>query len=407
MAFLEISVYDWLTLGCYLVGITVLGLWTRKKIKDTTDFFIGGRRFGKAMMVFFSFGAGTNGNQAVGVAAKTYSNGLSGIWYQWLWLFATPFYWVIAPAFRRMRATTTGDFFEYRYSARTAALYSFVGVLIHVSNIGLMLLATGAVVEAISGGAIPSIVAIIVTTVLFVTYGLAGGLAAAIITDFVQGILTILLSFMLLPYALRMVGGMAGLHEQIADPHMFSLVAPGEINGFHIVIFALNALIGIVTMPHVMGVCAAGRTEMDGRVGFAAGNLLKRICTVAWMLTGLCAVVLYKNLDKGQADEVYGMMARDLLPEIMPGLVGLFLAALLASVMSSCDAFMVSSSGLFTQNVYRQYWVKNRDESHYVFVGRISSLFIVAGGLVFAFVVEDVPSGLDCDRGTVCSSICV
>jgi len=158
MAFLEISVYDWFTLGCYLVGITLLGLWTRKKVKDTADFFIGGRRFGKAMMVFFAFGAGTNGNQAVGVAAKTYSNGLSGIWYQWLWLFATPFYWVIAPAFRRMRATTTGDFFEYRYSARTAALYSFVGVLIHVSNIGLMLLATGAVVEAISGGAIPSIV---------------------------------------------------------------------------------------------------------------------------------------------------------------------------------------------------------------------------------------------------------
>jgi len=395
MAFLEISIYDWLTLGCYLVGITVLGLWTRKKVKDTTDFFIGGRRFGKAMMVFFSFGAGTNGNQAVGVAAKTYSNGLSGIWYQWLWLFATPFYWVIAPAFRRMRATTTGDFFEYRYSARTAALYSFVGILIHISNIGLMLLATGAVVEAISGGAIPSIVAISVTTVLFVTYGMAGGLAAAIITDFVQGILTVLLSFMLLPYAFRLVGGMAGLHEKIADPHMFSLVAPGEINGFHIVIFALNALIGIVTMPHVMGVCAAGRTEMDGRVGFAAGNLLKRICTVAWMLTGLCAVVLCKNLEKGQADQVYGMMARDLLPEIMPGLVGLFLAALLASVMSSCDAFMVSSSGLLTQNVYRQYWVKNRDEAHYVFVGRIASLFIVVGGLVFAFVVEDVPSGLE------------
>jgi len=395
MAILEISVYDWLALACYLVGITFLGLWTRKKIKDTTDFFIGGRRFGKAMMVFFAFGAGTNGNQAVGVAAKTYSNGLSGIWYQWLWLFATPFYWIIAPIFRRMRATTTGDFFEHRYSGRTAALYSFVGILIHVSNLGLMLLATGAVVEAISGGVIRSTAAILVTTVLFVAYGMAGGLAAAIITDFIQGILTVILSFLLLPYAFRLVGGMSGLHEKIADEHMFSLVAPGEINAFHIVMFALNALIGIVTMPHIMGVCAAGRTEMDGRVGFAGGNLLKRVCTVAWMLTGLCAVVLYPGLSTGEADQVFGLMARDLLPRILPGLVGVFLAALLASVMSSCDAYMVSSSGLFTQNVYRRFWVKGRDEAHYVRVGRMASLLVVAGGLVFAFAVEDVPSGLE------------
>jgi Na+/proline symporter len=63
--------------------------------------------------------------------------------------------------------------------------------------------------------------------------------------------------------------------------------------------------------------------------------------------------------------------------------------------MSSCDAYMVSSSGLFTQNVYRRFWVKDRDEAHYVLVGRIASLFIVVGGLAFAFAVEDVPSGLE------------
>jgi len=395
MYILAISIWDWLALAIYLIGITVIGVWTARKVKDTTDFFIGGRRFGKIMMVFFAFGAGTNGNQAVGVAAKTYSNGLSGIWYQWLWLFATPFYWLIAPAFRRMRATTTGDFFEYRYSPRTAVLYSFVGILIHISNMGVMLIATGAVIEAITGGAIPSTVGILVMTVLFVIYGMAGGLGAAVVTDFIQGILTIVLSFMLLPYALKLVGGMTGLHDKIANENMFSLVAPGEINTFHIVIFASNALIGIVTHPHIMGVCAAGRTEMDGRVGFAAGNLLKRVCTVAWMLTGLCAVVLYADLQKGEVDQVYGMMARDLLPQIFPGLVGLFLAALLASVMSSCDAFMVSSSGLFTQNVYRRFWAKNKDESHYVFVGRLASLIIVAGGLFFAFTIEDVPSGLE------------
>lgn len=390
-----INVWDWLALGIYLVGITAIGVWSARRVKDTADFFMGGRRFGKAFMVFFSFGAGTNGNQAVGVAAKTYSNGLSGIWYQWLWLFATPFYWIIAPVFRRMRAITTGDFFEHRYGGYTDALYAIVGPLQLIFNIGVMLVGTGAVIEAITDGAIGRYPAIIVMTVLFVIYGIAGGLAAAIVTDFIQGILTIVLSFILLPFALHAVEGFTGLHTSIQNLEMFSLVAPGEINGFHIFMFAVNALVGIVVQPHTMGVCAAGRNEMDGRVGFAAGNLLKRVCTVAWMLTGLCAVVMYTDLKGNEADLVYGKMARELLPDIFPGLVGIFLAALLASVMSSCDAFMVSSSGLFTQNLYRRYLVRDKQDKHYIFVGRIVSLAIVAGSLAFAYRVKDVPSGLE------------
>jgi len=395
MQLFGISIWDWLTLGVYMVGITAIGIWAARRVKDTADFFIGGRRFGKAFMVFFSFGAGTNGNQAVAVAAKTYSNGMSGIWYQFLWLFATPFYWIIAPVFRRMRAVTTGDFFQYRYGGYTDALYGIVGPLQLIVNVGVMLVGSGAVIEAISGGAINRYAAILVMTVLFVIYGVAGGLAAAIVTDFIQGILTVLLSFMLLPFALQAVGGFSGLHQHIVDPKMFSLVDPGEINLFHIVIFAINALVGIVVQPHIMGVCAGGRNEMDGRVGFAGGNLLKRVCTVAWMLTGLCAVVMYANLDGKEVDLVYGKMAHDLLPQILPGLVGLFLAALLASVMSSCDAFMVSSAGLFTQNLYRRYLVTNKADKHYVLVGRITSVAIVAGSLAFAFTVKDVPTGLE------------
>ncbi|MCP4639398.1 MAG: sodium:solute symporter family protein [bacterium] len=395
MKFYGVHVLDWLTLSVYLIGITVIGVWTARKVKDTADFFIGGRKFGKMFMIFFSFGAGTNGNQAVTVASKTYTNGLSGIWYQFLWLFATPFYWLIAPVFRRMRALTTGDFFEHRYGGYTDALYAIVGPMQLIVNIGVMLLASGAVIEAISGGAINRYFAIVVMTVLFVIYGVAGGLAAAIVTDFIQGILTILLSFMLLPFALGAVGGFEGLHAQITDPDMFSIASKGEITTVHIIFFAVNALVGIVTQPHIMGVCAGGRDEMDGRVGFAAGNLLKRVCTVAWMLTGLCAVVMYKNLPAGDEDLVYGMMANELLPKVANGLIGVFLASLLASVMSSCDAFMVSSSGIFTQNLYRRYIVPGKPDTHYVLVGRIVSVVLVAGSLLFAFTVKSVPSGLE------------
>lgn len=392
---LGIGGWDWVSIIAYFGFITGMGIWSARRVSNTSDFFMGGNRFGKVFMVFFAFGAGTSGNDAVGVSSKTYTNGLSGIWYQWLWLFCTPFYWLVPPILRRMRALTTGDYFEARYNGSVAALYAVVGVVQLTVNIGVIQLGASSMIEAISGGAINKHWGVAAMTIMFVLYGMAGGLGAAIITDFLQGMLTVLLSFMLLPFALHAVGGFAGLHAKISNPHMFSLVAPGEINGFHILILCINALVGVVTQPHIMGNCAAGRSEMDGRVGLAGGNLLKRFCTVAWMIVGLCGVVLYPGLTGKAPDQVYGNVARDLLPSVMPGLIGVFLAALLASVMSSCDAFMVSCSGLFTQNLYRRFLARDKSEKHYVLVGRIASLVIVCCGIYFAFSVTNVPRGLE------------
>ncbi len=383
---------DLTTLFLYLAGITIVGIWAAKLIHSMSDFFMP-RRFGKATMIMHGFGTGTHSDQAVSVASKTYSSGLSGIWYQWLWLFATPFYWLIAPVMRRFRAITTGDVFEARYGRSVAMLFAVVGMFQLMVNIGTMLKGSGAVVVASTGGSVKPAWAIASMTVLFVAYGMAGGLPAAIITDFIQGIMTVVFSFMLLPFILSAVGGMAGMRKVITDPHMFSLVAPGEITRFYIVMIAINALVGIVTQPHTMGNCAAGKTEMDGRVGWMVGNFIKRICTMAWCLTGLAAVAYFAS-QKIKPDHVYGLAAKEFLPQVLPGLLGIFLASLLASVMSSCDSFMIASSGLFTENIYKPVF-PNRGDRHYLLVGRVASLVIVAGGVTAAFLLKNVIAGLE------------
>jgi len=390
---LGLHIADIALLVVYLAGITLLGIWMAKRVHNISDFFMP-RRFGKAMMIMHGFGTGTHSDQAVSVASKSFSSGLSGIWYQWLWLFCTPFYWLIAPVMRRFRAITTADVFEARYNRSVGMLFSVVGMLQLMVTIGLMLKGSGTVVEASTGGSLRSGWAIGVMTVLFVVYGVAGGLSAAIVTDFIQGILTIVFSFILLPFILSAVGGLSGLHGKIADPEkMFSLVAPGEIGLFYIVVIALNALVGIVTQPHTMGNCAAGRTELDGQVGFMGGSLIKRLCTVAWCLTGLAAVAYFSG-KAVEPDHVFGMTAREFLPKIMPGLLGIFLAALLASVMSSCDSFMIASSGLFTENIYKPL-LPGKSARHYIWVARLASLGVVVGGVVFAYWLPGVIKGLE------------
>lgn len=385
---------DIFVLVLYLLSMAIIGFWSAKKIKQSHDFFMP-RRFGKAMMVMFGFGAGTHSDQAVGVASKSFSSGLSGIWYQWLWLPVTPFYWLIAPVMRRFRAITTGDVFEARYNRSVAVLFAIIGMLNLSVNIGVMLKGSGAVISASTQGQLSANAAIAVMTLVFVVYGVAGGLAAAIITDFIQGILTIIFSFLLLPLIMNAVGWMDGIREAITDPQKLTLVAPAEIGFFYITVIAINALVGIVTQPHTMSNCAAGKTEMEGRFGWMFGNILKRICTIPWCLTGLAAIVYFGSAGRViEPDHVFGTVAGDFLPRIMPGILGIFLAALLASVMSSCDAFMIASSALFTENIYRPLR-PDRQQGHYVTVGRIASIAVVAGGVAFAFWLPGVVKGLE------------
>ncbi len=381
---------DIVALVVYLGVLVVIGFWMSRKVKSMEEFVLP-RRFGKILMITFSFGTGTHADEAVGVSSKSFTNGVSGIWYQWLYLFCTPFYWVIAPIMKRFRALTTADIYEARYGKSVAYLYTLVGILILIVDMGTILKAFGAVVQGSTG--ISANLAIGLVVFVFVIYSVAGGLAAGIITDFIQGILTVIFSFILLPFVLRAVGGISGLHQSISDPKLWSMVAPGDIGVFYIAMLSVMGLIGIVTQPHIMANCSAGRTEMDGRVGFMGGNMVKRICTMAWCLVGFAAIAYFAGKEI-IPDQVWGHIAKDFLSKAAPGLLGIFLATLLASLQSMANAVMICSSGLFTENIYKKF-AAGKSPKHYLLVARISSVVTVACALVFAYRVEGVVKGLE------------
>ena len=76
-----LHVADVCVLVVYFIVITAIGVWAKKYVSTMADFFMP-RRFGKLMLVGHAFGSGTHADQAVSVASKSFSSGLSGIWYQ-------------------------------------------------------------------------------------------------------------------------------------------------------------------------------------------------------------------------------------------------------------------------------------------------------------------------------------
>ena len=376
----------------YLLMLVGIGIWTRKIIKSTSDYFIGGRRFGKFVSMMLIFGTGTHSDQAVAVVSKSYEVGLAGIWYQWLWLLVTPFYWILGPLLRRIRVVTTSDLFKKRYSQNVASLYAIVAIVLIMIDIGMMLLGSGRIIERMTGGAVSFTFTVWAMTILFVLYGIAGGLVAAAITDVIQGVLTIVLSFILLPFAIIRVGGFSGLHEKLADaPYdMFSLIAPGEITLFFIIVMTINGILNWPMQPHNLPLASSCKTEKESRVAVTYGNMIKRFCTVAWAFTGVAAIVLVPDLKN--PDHAFGEVARLILPT---GLIGLLIASVIAAVQSTCDALMVSAAGIFTRNIYHVYFTKGKSESHYLLVARIASLVVVAFGLFFAFYLPGVIKAME------------
>lgn len=379
---------DWLTIALYFALTGYVGLRAAQAVHGAGDYFMGGRRFGRLYMIAHALGTGTSSEQPVTVAGATYERGIAGIWYQWLYLFATPFYWLLAPIYRRLRYMTMGDFFERRYGRGMGAAYAGLGLFNYTVGIALMLLGTGKTVSAITGGAVSPTVVIFAMTALFVTYSLAGGLVAAITNDLLQGGFIIVMSLLLLPFAYHAAGGLAAIQGGIPDA-MWSFVAPEEVTLFFVVMVVINALVGIVVEPHHMGVCGAAKSELASRTGWTYGNFVKRLLTLGWAVTGVIAALLYPGLvDRELA---FGTLVTNLLPA---GLVGLMIACMVAALISTCDAFMVGAGALCSRNLYRRYLKPDATDAQQVWVGRASSLVVVVAGVALALTLPSLVSGL-------------
>jgi Na+/proline symporter len=367
-----------------------MGWYTKRKVASSGDYFMGGRKGSKLMMIANAFGAGTHTDQAIAVSGATYQIGMAGIWYQWIWLLATPFYWIVAPIFRRVRYVTLGDFFEERYGVKLGVAYTIMGILFFMINLGLILKGTGTAIEAVTKGALTTEIIVITLTLFFLGYSVLGGLVSALIVNLIQGLFILVLSFLLIPFALNAAGGISEIKASLPE-HMFSFVAPEEVTLFFIVMVIINGLVGIVVQPHHMAVGGAGKTEVNCRTGWTYGNFTKRFATLGWAFVGVFAAALFPGLENENRELAFGTAVANLLPS---GFIGLMVAAMAAAVLAACHNYMVGGSALFTRNIYSKIIKTKLSQDKELSIARITSVVIVLGGVLIALTIPSVVQGV-------------
>jgi len=340
---------DVLVLVGYFVAMLAIGVICSLRVKKQEDYFMGGRGFGKLLQTFAAFGAGTGSQEPINVGRTTWTSGLSGVWSALMWLFVTPFYWIFAIWYRRMRHITIGDWFVERYESRAmGAAYTLFGFCFYMAYLSTMFSAIAKVAEPLLGE--PTILTMVgwfgsedpsdlrfvlvpLIALVVVAYGVVGGLAAAYWTDLIQGLCIIVLSIILIPYGLSALvekygtdyaaatgvqadalgtwDGFSIMHQRVsADSfQLFGGPRSGEFPLHYIVSLSLLGLVGIVVQPHFIATGGGtARSEQAARIGLVTGNFLKRFCTIGWAITALIVVALLAdNLEINQdPDRAWG-----------------------------------------------------------------------------------------------------
>ena len=387
--------YHWLDtlviLG-YFVGITGFGLWISRRIKSSDSYFRGERKFTWWIMMGQAFGTGTHAENFVAQTGATFQYGFATIWYQWKNMLITPFYWLLAPWYRRSERTTIGEMIDDRYGRKMAFIYTIFAISFFVFSQGVMLQGAAKVISVATGNAISPTSVVVGMTVAFILYSFFGGLIASAYADFIQAFMIIILSLMLIPSGLLEVGGFSGMRALLPAEHFDLYSAVSGMGAFTIAMLAINGVVGITAQPHILSMCATGNTERAGRVGQTYGALVKRLCTIGWALTGLivAALVIQRGVTFEDSEHAFGYAARELL---FPGLTGLLIASVVAANMSSCSNFMVNTGALFTQNLYKEFINPIAKDSQLLWMGRFSGFGLTILGVLFALTVENVLHG--------------
>src|SRR3954454_2875127 len=269
-----LHILDIAILVSFLIAILGVGVWVSRGVKHEADFYLSGRRMGRILQFFLTFGNATDSTGAVQISSEVFRQGIGGLWISFQTLFITPFFWFTQVWFRRARVVTMADLFVDRFGSKSlASAYACFNIIIALILLGLGNLTAYKVTSSmivkppqeytardrqdvenfnqyqslraqkVAGtlpadmtgrfeeldelskrGELHAFISYIKPKPFYIAYSavvasyiVLGGLRAAAITDAVQGLLVLVMSVLLIPLGLHHVGGVSGLHEKVPE----------------------------------------------------------------------------------------------------------------------------------------------------------------------------------------------
>ena len=345
-------------LALYVGAVLVVGaLASRNAARSPDEYFLAGRSLGTFVLFMALFGTNCTAFVLVGIPGRAYHDGIGTLSVNApLVALGVPLtFWAIGSPARRMAARlgalTPAELYARRFGSKTLGVVLFA--VFTAYTLPYMVTAVkGAAVTlyVVSDQAVPRWLGGLGVVAVALAYTALGGMRATAWTNVLQGI--IFLSFVLVAIAVMAdsLGGvkaaMTAVYERDKD-----LLRMGDHGLFAPRAFASWSIVMAVTVigfPHMLVRLMAGKDE---RALQGASKLYPLAIMFLWVpvvLIGVWGATSFPGLAGPASDRIFSLMAARHLPPILAALGFL---AVLAAVMSTLDAQILTLGSMLTRDV--------------------------------------------------------
>jgi len=409
-----LSTLDWVIIAFFLILFAAIGIFVSKQAgTDTKSFFLSSRNMPwwllGVSMVATTFAADTPGL----VTELVRTNGVSGNWVWWALLLTgmlTVFFY--AKLWRKSGITTDLEFYELRYSGKTAGFLRgfraiYLGVIFNIITMAGVCLAGAKIANILLG--ISQEEMLVYSSIIVVIYSTLGGLKGVLITDFIQFIIAMVGSIWATIYIVN-IPEIGGIDNLLTNENVVGKLAffPDFSN--------TEALITLLIIPLAVQWWSTWYPGAEpGGGGYIAQRMLaaknEKHATWAtlffnvahyairpwpWIVVGLASIVIFPNLEaisntfpnltsqmKGH-DVAYAAM----MTYLPAGLIGIVLTSLIAAFMSTISTQLNWGSSYIVNDFYKRFLKPEATDKEQVLAGRISTVLLMLCAALFSFYLQ-------------------
>lgn len=385
----------------YFGVVLALGLRFARRNRSTESYFLGRRDFpGWAVGLSF-IGSTISSVTFIAYPADSFKTA----WVRLLPNLAFPFVVTLAglvfiPFFRSGLVRSAYHYLSLRFGPSVAVYAAAVYLCAQLVRTATITYLLAVLLASLTG--LPTPGCILVAAGITALYTVKGGFTAVVWTDVMQTIVLLLGAAACITVVAHGLPG--GLGQVFSEAWAAGKISFQDLNaksgalepvgsGFSlaektalmfVLVGAAQYIAGQLDQDTVQRWCSA-RSDREARKSMIVLGLGALPIWTTFMFLGTCLWVYYRHFPSDVAAAVLAgtRKAEDILPHFIvtvlpPGVAGLVISAALAAAMGALSSSINASGMVWVNDVYRLYLARDRDDAHYLRVGRIASFTLAA-----------------------------
>ncbi|MGI8741729.1 MAG: sodium:solute symporter family protein [Bryobacteraceae bacterium] len=381
---------DYLILSLYFAFVLGIGWLVKRKVSTSEDFLTSGRSVPVWITSLAFIAANLGAQEVIGMCASGAKYGIMTAHFYWIgavpaMLFVGVF---MMPFYYGSRARSVPEYLKLRFDEKTRALNAITFAVMTLFSSGISMYALGLLFRLVLGWSFTQ--SVMLSAIIVLVYTFLGGLTSAIYNEVLQFFLIVLGFAPLAILSTMRAGGWSGMAARLPPQwtHSWTYAGTAASNPLGVEAFGLVAGLGFVLsfgywctdFLVVQRAMAADSMSAARRTPLIAA-FPKMLMPFIVIVPGIAALALSKMAvgyalpmkDTGGPD--YDQVLTTLMAQFYPsGMLGVGLTALMASFMSGMAGNVTAFNTVFTYDLYQGYIRPKAPDSHYLWVGRITTI---------------------------------